>query len=297
MSLLREIQDAAIDSKTDLASLLRKCKVLAARLGSEEFKSWVDSELSGYKNVEDLPEYRVLHVTSKGHFSGAFGSGINNADIPMFCLPEKFRETMSRSNMMEPVASIEALVSKSDGGTAQELWNPDFVAMVGQKIYRNMNCMQAWKVIPITALIAALDEIRNRILNFVLEIEAQDPDAGEAALNSSPVPPEKVNQIFNTYISGSVQNVATGSHSFEQHATNNDANAELFSQLLEALQSVKQQEITAQLCDNVEEMRSSQGTQSFKEHYQHFMSLLSNHITVLGPIVAPFLPALAAIVP
>lgn len=297
MSLLREIQDAAIDSKTDLASLLRKCKVLAARLGSEEFKSWVDSELSGYKNVEDLPEYRVLHVTSKGHFSGAFGSGINNADIPMFCLPEKYRETMSRSNMMESVASIEALVSKSDGGTAQEPWNPDFVAMVGQKIYQDMNCMQAWKVIPITGLIAALDEIRNRILNFVLEIEAQDPDAGEAALNSSPVPPEKVNQIFNTYISGSVQNVATGSHSFEQHAINNDTNAELFSQLLEALQSVNQPEITVPLCNNVEEMRSSQGTQSFKEHYQHFMSLLSNHITVLGPVVAPFLPALAAIVP
>lgn len=297
MSLLREIQDAAIDSKTDLASLLRKCKVLAARLGSEEFKSWVDSELSGYKNIEDLPEYRILHVTSKGHFSGAFGSGMNNADIPMFCLPEKFRETMSRSNMMEPVASIEALVSKSDGGTAQEPWNPDFVAMVGQKIYQGMNCMQAWKVVPITALIAALDEIRNRILNFVLEIEAQDPDAGEAALNSSPVPPEKVNQIFNTYISGSVQNVATGSHSFKQHATNNDTNAELFSQLLEALQSVNQPEITVPLCSNVEEMRSSQGTQSFKDHYQHFMSLLSNHMTVLGPVVAPFLPALAAIVP
>ena len=157
--------------------------------------------------------------------------------------------------------------------------------------------MQAWKVIPITALIAALDEIRNRILNFVLEIEAQDPDAGEAALNSSPVPPEKVNQIFNTYISGSVQNVATGSHSFEQHATNNDTNAELFFQLLEALQSVNQPEITVPLCKNVEEMRSSQGTQSFKDHYQHFMSLLSNHMTVLGPVVAPFLPALAAIVP
>lgn len=297
MSLLREIQDAAIDSKADLASLLRKCKVLAARLGSEEFKSWVDSELSGYKNVEDLPEYRILHVTSKGHFSGAFGSGMNNADIPMFCLPEKFREIMSRSNMMEPVASIEALVSKSDGGTVQEPWNPDFVAMVSQKIYQGMNCMQAWKVIPITALIAALDEIRNRILNFVLEIEAQDPDAGEAALNSSPVPPEKVNQIFNTYISGSVQNVATGSHSFEQHATNNDTNAELFSQLLEALQSVNQPEITVPLCNNVEEMRSSQGTQRFKDHYQHFMSLLSNHMTVLGPVVAPFLPALAAIVP
>jgi hypothetical protein len=297
MSLLREIQDAAINSKTDLASLLRKCKVLAARLGSEEFKSWVDSELSGYKDVAQLPEYRILHVNSKGHFSGAYGSGLNNADIPIFCLPEKFRESMSQSHIMEPVASIEALVSKSDGGTAQEPWSPDFVAMVGQKIYHRMNCMQAWKVIPITALIAALDEIRNRILNFVLEIEAEDPNAGEAALNSASVAPEKVHQIFNTYISGSVQNVATGSHSFEQNATNNDINGELFSQLLEALSGIDQPEVTSQLANNIEEMRSTQGTEGFKAHYQHFMSLLADHMQVLGPVVAPFLPALAAIVP
>ena len=297
MSLLREIQDAAIDSKTDLASLLRKCKVLATRLGSEEFKSWVDSELSGYKNVEDLPEYRVLQVTSKGHFFSASGLSMDNADIPMSCFPKKFHETMSRFNMMESVASIEALVSKLDGRAAQESWNPDFVVSVGKKIYQDMNCIHAWKVIPITALVGALDEIRNRILNFVLEIEVQDPDAGEAPLNSSPVPPEKVKQTFNTYITGSVQNIATGSHGFEQHATNNDTNAELFNQLLEALRSAGHPEVTTPLCNNVEKMRSSQGTDSFKEHYQHFMSLLSNHITVLGPVVAPFLSALAAILP
>ncbi|MFN4056521.1 MAG: hypothetical protein ACK4GU_16890, partial [Alishewanella aestuarii] len=70
MSLLREIQSAAIDSHTDLASLLRKCKVLAARLGSNDFKAWVDNELSGYKSVDGLPEYRILNVNSKGHFAG-----------------------------------------------------------------------------------------------------------------------------------------------------------------------------------------------------------------------------------
>jgi hypothetical protein len=294
MSLLREIQNSAIDSKTDLASLLRKCKVLAARLGSAEFRKWVDDELSGYKSPEDLPDYRILHVNSKGHFSGAFGSGINNADIPLFCIPEEFREAMSRSNMMEPVASIEALVSKCKGGAVQEPWNPDFVAIIGQNIYKHMNCMQAWKVVPITALIAALDEIRNRILNFVIEIEAQDPDAGEATINSAPVAPEKVHQIFNTYISGSVQNVATGSHSFEQHASNSESNTELFNQLLEVLHAINQPVITKVICNDVEEMRTTQGTQSFKVHYQHFMSLLADHMQVLGPVVAPFLPALAA---
>ena len=92
MSLLREIQNAAIDSKTDLASLLRKCKVLAIRLGSADFRKWVDDELSGYKSTGDLPDYRILQVNSKGHFAGAFGSGINNADLPLFCIPEEYRE-------------------------------------------------------------------------------------------------------------------------------------------------------------------------------------------------------------
>ena len=49
MSLLREIQEAAIDGSIDLPTLLRKCKVLAARLGNDDFTDWVDAELNGYK--------------------------------------------------------------------------------------------------------------------------------------------------------------------------------------------------------------------------------------------------------
>ncbi|MFV1977282.1 MAG: hypothetical protein ACC651_16185, partial [Candidatus Scalindua sp.] len=150
MSLLREIQDAAVSSDVELTTLLRKCKVLAARLGNNEFKLWVDNELGGYKNTDELPDYRILHVNSKGHFSGPFNSGLNNADIPLSCIPEKFRDNLSQANMFEPIASLEALVAKSNGGTASVPWNPDLVAHVGQKIYEGMNCMQAWKVIPIT---------------------------------------------------------------------------------------------------------------------------------------------------
>jgi hypothetical protein len=36
MRLLREIQDAAVDGASDLESLLRKCRVLAARLKHDE---------------------------------------------------------------------------------------------------------------------------------------------------------------------------------------------------------------------------------------------------------------------
>lgn len=216
MSLLREIQDTAIDSNTELAVLLRKCKVLAARLSSPEFKQWVENELSGYEDMDILPEYRIMKVNSKGHFSGPYQSGLRNADIPLSCIEQDFHKNLSHSYLAQPVAALESLVRDASGGTLQEPWNPDLVAYVGQNIYQGMNCMQAWKVIPVAGIVAALDAVRNRVLNFVLEIEAESPDAGEAPVNSNPVSQEKVNQIFNTYITGTVQNVATGGSNVSQ---------------------------------------------------------------------------------
>ncbi|MBU3068267.1 hypothetical protein KOI40_00365 [Aestuariicella sp. G3-2] len=297
MSLLREIQDTAIDSRTELAVLLRKCKVLAARLGNPEFKQWVECELSGYDDIDDLPDYRVLTVNSKGHFSGPFQSGLRNADIPLMCINEKLRKNLTHSYLNQGVASMESLVNDASGGTLQEPWNPDLVAYVGQDIYEGMNCMQAWKVIPVTGIVAALDAVRNRILNFVLEIEAESPDAGEAPVNSNPVPQDKVHQIFNTYISGNVQNVATGSRDFEQHAINNDTTPEVFSQLIEALESVRGEPAYDAAKSSVIEMQECYGADSFKSKYQNFMSALADHMQVLGPLVAPYLPALAALVP
>ena len=296
MSLLREIQTDVIDSKSDVASLLRKCKVLAARLSSAKFGAWLDNELSGYKSNDDLPDYRILRVPSKGNFLGPFGAQLRNAEIPMSCIPKKHQENISHSYLHIPVASIEALIEKSDEGSIQERWNRDFVLSVSEKIYENMNCMEAWKELPVSSLIAILDEIRNRVLNFVLEIEAENPDAGEAEINSSPVPQGTVNQIFNTHISGTVQNLTTGSHSFTQQATSTTVDTELLSQLIDALKSVKNSELRETLTSSVNEMNSTQGTEDFKIHYQKFMSLLADHIQVLGPIVAPYLPALAKII-
>ena len=298
MSLLREIQDAAIDSNIELAVLLRKCKVLAARLGNLEFKQWVENELSGYDDVNSLPDYRILNVNSKGHFFGPFQSGLRNADIPLSSIKKEFHKNLSHSYLNQPVAAMENLVSDSSSGTLQEPWNPDLVAYVGQEIYEGMNCMQAWKVIPVSGMVAALDSVRNRVLNFVLEIEAESPDAGEAPVNSNPVSQEKVHQIFNTYITGTVHNVATGSTNVKQKSVNNSVNEELFVNLLNALrESGESQQVVSNLSHTIEEMRTTQGTDKFREHYQGFMSILSDHMQVLGPVVAPFLPALAAIMP
>ena len=274
------------------------CKVLAARLGSDDFKTWIDRELSGYDRKEDLPEYRIIYVNSKGHFNGAFGSGIRNADIPLLCVPEDLRESLGHTYMFQPVAAMAALVAKNESGTLQEPWNPDIVAHVGRGIYERMVCMQAWKVIPATAFVAALDTIRTRVLNFALEIEATNPNAGESMPAEKLIPPETVQHIFNTYITGNVQNLASGSTNVSQSASwKSGVGAEALDKLLAAIASA---EIPAPVrdaaTDSIQQLRASPDTSTLKERYHRFMGIFADHIQVLGPVVAPFLPALAAMV-
>lgn len=299
MSLLSQIQDAAIDSSVDLPTLLRKCKVLAARLGNDDFKKWIDNELSGYENKEDLPEYRVLRVNSKGHFSGAFRTSIRNGDIPLLCLPEKLRKDLGRSYLIQPVAAIASLVNKNESASLCEPWSPDLVSCFGKDIYANMVCMQAWKVIPASQLVAVLDTIRTRVLNFALEIEIQNPDAGEIMANEKPVPQETVQQIFNTYITGDVQNLSSGGTNITQQAKlQKGLDSKLFGQILDAISAADlPSPLKVEISGVIEDLRAARGTVVFKERYQRFMGILADHMQVLGPVVAPFLPSLTAMMP
>jgi len=295
MSLLREIQNAAVDASVPIATLLRKCKILAARLGNDQFKAWIDSELSGYSSEENLPAYRIVRVNSKGHFSGPFQSGLRNADIPMTCMPEKLRDNLSYTYLTSAAAALEDIIERCEGGVLSEPWNPDIVAHFGGEIYEGIACMQAWKVIPISAVVSAVDTIRTRVLNFALEIEEAAPAAGEAPPNTIPLPQDRVQQIFNTNIYGTVQNLANASPGATQNATYNEQNSELFRSVLEALStSGAPAPVVASAMASANEMAQASTKSSFKDGYIKFMSVVSDHVQVLSA-VAPFIPQLTGL--
>jgi hypothetical protein len=47
MTLLRELQRDALDPSVDITTVLRKARVLAARLNNAEFVAWIQHELNG----------------------------------------------------------------------------------------------------------------------------------------------------------------------------------------------------------------------------------------------------------
>ena len=60
-SLVTEVQREALDRSVPAVDLLRKAFVAARKLKIEGIQSWLKSELNGYSNSEEIPEYRAVH--------------------------------------------------------------------------------------------------------------------------------------------------------------------------------------------------------------------------------------------
>jgi hypothetical protein len=202
MSVLKEVQTAAVDGKSDLGMLLRKCKVLAARLDSELLENWLLWESNGYPENVDVPDYRVWGLQLKGHFFGPFGSGIQNAPIPLVCVPEEARKHYERYECRQSIASVEAAL-KTDPATLQ-VSTGDLAVMLGTRVYQGQNCVQAWAEFGAGHLVELLNSVRNRILDFALAIGKVDPIAGEEGSGhaNSPLKPSRITQIFRTTVYG-----------------------------------------------------------------------------------------------
>lgn len=207
MSLIEEIQREAVDSKSDLGALLRKCKLLAARLGSSPLEDWLLWESNGYPDGVDVPSYRIWPLELKGHFSGPFGSGIRNAPIPLVCLPEKVRSSFQDYKCRQSIASIEEILKKTDKGTLH-VSAGDLAVVLGTEVYQYQNCVQAWCEFGVGNLIELLNTVRNRILDFALAVWKEAPTAGEGSNKTSPdIEPGRVTQIFNTTVYGGAANL------------------------------------------------------------------------------------------
>ena len=208
MSLIEEIQTAAVDGTSDLGTILRKCKLLAARLKSEPFQEWLVRESNGYPDDVGVPEYRIWCLSLKGHFSGWGGSGIQNAPIPLAVIPEQVREAYERYQCKQSVAAIEAILASSKGGHGtMHINTADLALVLGQKVYEGQNCIQAWAECGEGHLVEVLNSVRNRILDFTLAIEKEAPGVGGAGQGKiAEIKTERVAQIFNTTVYGGAAN-------------------------------------------------------------------------------------------
>jgi AbiTii len=204
VTLLRDIQDNATSTAVPVSTVLRRAQTLAFRLKHEPLKRWARNELDGYNSRESLPDYRVIGVGQlpvKGEFISPGGIMRNVPLAPSQvpdALPSEIRTHLFSTLFMQGVAEYEALLATGLHEFPVPWTNDEVVIM--RPVWPGLS--SAARMLPANTIAGMLDQVRNRILEFSLEIEQENPAAGEAGPGSVPVPEQTVTNIFNNTIYG-----------------------------------------------------------------------------------------------
>jgi hypothetical protein len=226
MTLLREIQQEATSGNTKVSDLLRKTKILARRLKSRELEEWVNHELNGYYKSDKVPEYRIVKgVMILGDFIGSFGSQYKNIQISIaniiLVMPGEWKEWTAPINIRHSIAECEHILNETNKNNEnpKSIWPADISNKLSYNVIEGMVCIQAWRPIQRSCFERILDTVKNNILNFAMDIEEKNPNAGEAGLSDTPLPPQTVSHVFNQNFHSAVGNVAAGSTNVTQTAS------------------------------------------------------------------------------
>jgi hypothetical protein len=261
MTLLRQIQDELAASNADIAAVLRKCKILARRLHSANFGQWVDWELNGYPEYAEVPTYRIVHPTHWASFSNGYWS-VERQPISPLLIEKEYRHHFEPIAYRAGIESVKAL--SQEGGTVQR---SEFRFLLTGKVV-DLPCIAFWSQLSSVELKQIISTVSSRLLDFAMDIEAENPNAGEAPLSELPVPPEKVQQLVQNHFHGPVGNVALNSSGFSQSATLNlervrEVTAAVRSQLAkEPLKKSTQTKVKAELAKIESELAARKPNES-----------------------------------
>tara|TARA_B100000678_G_scaffold241776_1_gene212850 strand:+ start:448 stop:1338 length:891 start_codon:yes stop_codon:yes gene_type:complete len=162
MGIVVELQKACLDSGIPVATILRRAKVIASKLGLSDLNAWIDAELSGYKcSMKELPEHRK-GVGQPKYFNPYKGwQPIHTGD-------DWFSEIVRTVFLPQSISEIEHLVASGDSQMLQMGYNPSIAEQIQQ-------CLPArWEValhFSKVEAVAALDFVRNRTLDWALQLE------------------------------------------------------------------------------------------------------------------------------
>lgn len=161
-----QLQEMASDSQNHLPDLLRKALLISSKLGLESFKSWVISELNGYKSEEDIPDYRIIGSQLKviNPFHGYQPFIIEDGELA---------RVVSEVRIFESVESLQHLISKSNNKNQLTFpFAPEQKAAL-MRMQSGFAQLEPTRIIGSNQVKSVLEQVRTQLLDWALQLEAR----------------------------------------------------------------------------------------------------------------------------
>ena len=194
-SIILELQEKCTDSTNDIVDLLRKAKLVAVKLGLDDFNSWIDCELNGYENPEYVPEYRHIKAEMKV---------INPVQgrLQPLCMDSDMESQLCNIPYQGPISSAAecAIHKDASGPPTIPLTSPQKNFLLNHMEYQ----LEPVRVVNRGYFSSIIDAVRSRLLEIALDLEKK----GVVGEGMSFTPEEKARvSATTTYHIDTVQGV------------------------------------------------------------------------------------------
>ncbi|WP_176580974.1 hypothetical protein [Bacillus thuringiensis] len=250
-SLVRDLQQKAMNPNIKITDLLRHSYSVARKLGIQEFESWIFSELNGYETNDTIPKYREIQVEIKvfNPHSGWIPVSLTEID-----------ETMAREIKMHkinhPISELVSILENGEKSTVFEMaFSPEFELALQRTFQVDFHFSRILQKYQIARI---LDSVKDSVLKWSLDLEANNVLGNN--LTFTPEEKQKAHQVINnnTY---HISNSTISNSQLQQGVNNSQQNL-----------NINTQEITSfleELKNNLDQLRLDEEKEKvLKAHIQ-----------------------------
>lgn len=251
MKLLNEIIELLSTDNSNIENALIKTKVLLHKMGEKELLNWINNEINGYSNDnENIPEYRIITTSVYGNATDGFTTRWNNHLLPIEHLKKypNLYEDLSNHKIRESISALNSLVESKE----QSLQVPiqvEVCSLLAKGLNSQVHVESAHKAIGIAQIIQIQTQIRNRLLDFLLELSDRLSHTIDETNIKSQSKEIWTNELFKHTIFGDNTTIIVGNNN-ENNSQNIKNNTEELFKILKQLKITDQE--VSELNDAIE---------------------------------------------
>lgn len=188
-----------------ITNIFNKVQILASYLENEAFSLWVRNERMGYRDANQLPEYRktTVEIVVDG-ISGRYS--LTKFPIPSGALgDDKIEETMRIFYCYDKISNLEPFKNNLEGASTIVL--PEIAYSRLRKLFPMGDVHVAYHRIPNIFFAGVVDAVNSKLLDFLLEINKEmEIDVDFNAINKK----QYIDRVVSQTINAGVVNMGDG---------------------------------------------------------------------------------------
>lgn len=177
ISLINDIINTIVKRDCNLENVLLKTNILAFHLKNETLKTWVDKEMNGYQEEDNIPLYRIVSSELKGHVNNGFCI-LKNVRLPFDDIA-----VVKKQKILDKVAQLSILAEHKSPLAIPMPHSVLSLIKQSGRINDDIEVVKAYQQLSLGCFTSILSSIKSKLLSLLLNLKEEFGDNDVSFIN------------------------------------------------------------------------------------------------------------------